>query len=40
MLGASGDSGANGRTDPDCTAPQLRPVRAPACADASMILID
>lgn len=25
LLCASGDSGANGRTDPSCTAPQLRP---------------
>jgi len=25
ILSASGDSGANGRTDPDCTVPQLRP---------------
>lgn len=25
IMSASGDSGANGRTDPDCTIPQLRP---------------
>jgi subtilase family serine protease len=25
LLAASGDSGANGRTDPDCSDPQLRP---------------